>query len=81
MKNRLFLLFTRFFLYFCDVMKIQNKRLFASILFVLISFVCMAQIPPPPGAPPPPGLPIDGGLLLGAGFAIFYGVRKILGKK
>ena len=63
-------------------MKIQNKRLFASILFVLISFVCMAQkIPPPPTPPPPPGLPIDGGVLLGVGFAIFYGVRKTLNNK
>ena len=66
-------------------MKIQNKRLFASILFVLISFVCMAQIvpeaPPPPLPPPPPGAPIDGGVLLGACFAIFYGVKKLLGKK
>ena len=63
-------------------MKIQNKRLFASILFVLISFVCMAQEEiPPPGPPPPPGVPIDGGVLLGACFAIFFGVKKILGKK
>ncbi len=63
-------------------MKIQNKRLFASILFVLISFVCMAQkVPPPPTPPPPPGLPIDGGVLLGACFAIFYGVKKTLSKK
>ena len=64
-------------------MKIQNKRLFASILFVLISFVCMAQStkPPPPLPPPGPGLPIDGGVLLGVFFAIFYGVKKILGKK
>ena len=68
-------------------MKIQNKRLFASILFVLISFVCMAQLapaaPPTPelGPPPPPGLPIDGGIWLGACVAIFYGVKKILSNK
>ena len=68
-------------------MKIQNKRLFASILFVLISFVCMAQIvpaaPPPPelAPPPPPGFPIDGGVLLGACVAIFYGVKKIVNNK
>jgi hypothetical protein len=62
-------------------MKIQNKRLFASILFVLISFVCAAQDVPIPGPPPPVGVPIDGGVLLGACFAIFYGVKKILGKK
>ena len=65
-------------------MKIQNKRLFASILFVLISFVCMAQkeLPPPDLVPPPPpGLPIDGGILLGACVAIFYGVKKLTGHK
>lgn len=65
-------------------MTIQNKRLFASILFVLISFVCAAQkLPPPPDksmAPPPPGFPIDGGVLIGAGFALFYGVRKLVEK-
>lgn len=67
-------------------MTIQNKRIFASILFVLISFVCASQIPgaepPPPGVPPPPpGLPIDGSVLFGAAFAIFYGVRKLLFSK
>lgn len=43
-------------------MKIQNRKYVASILFVLISFVCNGQIdgtPPPPAPPPPPGLPID----------------------
>jgi len=62
-------------------MGIQNKKLFASILFVLISFVCMAQrtgdgIPPPPSPPPPPGLPIDGAIsaLIIAG--LFYGAKK-----
>lgn len=61
-------------------MTIQNKRIFASILFVLISFVCSAQgggMPPPPG-PPPIGLPIDGGVIMGACFAVFYGARKLL---
>jgi len=63
-------------------MKIQNKRLFASILFVLISFVCVAQKPPEPLKPPgPPGLPIDGWVLLGACFAILYGVKKIVNNK
>jgi len=63
-------------------MKIQNKRLFASILFVLISFVCMAQDPPFPGPPPdPPGFPIDGGILMGVCVALFYGVKKILSNK
>ena len=65
-------------------MRIQNKRIIASILFVLISFVCTAQTvpipPPPPGPPPPVGLPIDGGVLLGACFAIIYGAKKMLKK-
>ncbi|OEK09678.1 hypothetical protein A8C32_13330 [Flavivirga aquatica] len=61
-------------------MKIQNKRILASVLFVLISFVCVAQVmPPPPGPPPPPpGVPIDGGILLGMVFALFYGAKKLL---
>tara|TARA_R110000868_G_scaffold97875_1_gene269224 strand:- start:8429 stop:8617 length:189 start_codon:yes stop_codon:yes gene_type:complete len=62
-------------------MTIQNKRIFASILFVLISFVCMAQGPPPPGAPPPPGFPIDGGVLVGVCIGVFYGVKKLIGNK
>ena len=65
-------------------MTMQNKRIFASFLFVLISFVCVAQAPPPPPAlppPPPPGLPIDGGLLYGMAFALFYGVKKLLLKR
>ena len=66
-------------------MNTQNKKILASILFLLISFVCMAQkvTPPPPTAlpPPPPGLPIDGGVLLGACFAVFYGVKKLLDNK
>ena len=63
-------------------MTIQNKRIFASILFVLISFVCVAQgsEPPPPGPPPPPGTPIDGGILAGVCFALFYGAKKLLKK-
>ena len=61
-------------------MKIQNKRIIASILFVLISFVCVAQGsgPPPPSPPPPPGLPIDGGVLVALGLGLFYGARKLL---
>ncbi|MFB9103694.1 hypothetical protein ACFFU1_02190 [Algibacter miyuki] len=62
-------------------MTIQNKRIFASILFVLISFACASQGPPPPAPPPPVGLPIDGGVLIGAGFAIFYGARKLLKRR
>lgn len=62
-------------------MKIQNKKTVASILFVLISFVCVAQgsgMPPPPAPPPPPGLPIDGGLLAGLFVGIIIGVKKLL---
>ncbi|MGC1205079.1 MAG: hypothetical protein WA839_09355 [Flavobacteriaceae bacterium] len=59
----------------------QNKRILASILFVLISFVCIAQDgkgpPKPQPEAGPPGLPIDGGLLIGAFFAIAYGARKV----
>ncbi len=63
-------------------MTIQNKRIFASILFVLISFVCVAQeLPPPSGPPVGPGFPIDGGVLMGALFAILYGAKKMLTNK
>jgi hypothetical protein len=65
-------------------MTIQNKRIIASILFVLISVVCIAQTgptPPPPGPPPPKGFPIDGGLLYGMAFALFYGAKKLLVKR
>ena len=61
-------------------MSLQNKKIFASILFVLISFVCVAQggDPPPPMPPPPPGLPIDGfttmALILGA----YFGIKKTI---
>ncbi len=61
-------------------MMIQNKRIFASILFVLISVVSVAQqvpAPPPPGPPVTPGLPIDGGILVAACAALFYGVKKL----
>lgn len=64
-------------------MTIQKKIKFASILFVLISFVCLAQgetLPPPPMTPPPSGLPIDGGVLLAAFVALCYGVKKIIKK-
>ena len=71
-------------------MGIQNKKIIASILFVLISFVCMAQkpsggtpIPPPPAAPndgpsPPVGLPIDGALPILIIGALIYGVKSKL---
>lgn len=60
-------------------MKIQSKKIVASILFVLISFVCVAQsAPPPPMPPPPPGLPIDGGLTFLLVLGLFFGVKSIL---
>ncbi|HMB99512.1 MAG TPA: hypothetical protein VKN14_00585 [Flavobacteriaceae bacterium] len=60
-------------------MIIQNKRIFASILFVLISFVCVAQggDPPPPTPPPPPGLSIDGGVFVLLLLGILYGIKKV----
>lgn len=66
-------------------MTMQNKRIFASILFVLISFVCAAfqlpEEPPVPAPPVPVGFPIDGGVLMGAFFALVYGARKMLTNK
>lgn len=62
-------------------MIIQNKRKFASILFVLISFVCNAQLggdPPPPMPPPPPGLPVDGMVLIVLALGGIYGIKKRL---
>lgn len=61
-------------------MKIQNKKIFASILFVLISFVCAAQggNPPPPMPPPPPGLPIDGFTTVAVIVAAFLGIKKTI---
>lgn len=65
-------------------MMIQNKRILASILFVLISVVCVAQgsgdMPPPPQPPPPVGLPIDGGVFIGVLVALFYGGKKLFKK-
>ena len=59
-------------------MKMQNKKFLASILFVLISFVCSAQgaTPPPPMPPPPPGLPIDGFVSIVLALGAVYGVHK-----
>ena len=84
MKSGLIFLLEGFFLYICDPMIVQNKRIIASILFVLISIVCIAQgegAPPPPAPPPPPGLPIDGGVLVALGVGLFYGTKQILKKR
>ena len=74
-------------------MTIQNKRIIASVLFVLISFGCMAsglQGPPDhannpphpqggaPGGPPPPPFPIDGGILIGVITGLCYGAKRIV---
>lgn len=58
-------------------MRIQNKNILASILFLSISFVCDAQpegVPPPAPPPPPPGLPIDTALPYLLGVTIILGV-------
>lgn len=69
-------------------MRIQNKNILASILFVLISFVCEAQYidglppPPPPRAPGPPGAPIDSYIYVFFGMALIYGIyRKVQSAK
>ncbi|CAH8286562.1 hypothetical protein EV196_1095 [Mariniflexile fucanivorans] len=66
-------------------MIIQNKKIVASILFVLISCVCVAQVgggpPTPKGGPIPVGLPIDGGVLIGVCVGLFYGAKKLLFSK
>jgi hypothetical protein len=61
-------------------MRIQNKKIFASILFVLISLVCVAQggDPPPPMPPPPPGLPIDGFTSLALVVGAYLGIKKTI---
>ena len=63
---------------------IQNKKIIASILFLLISFVSVAQTmsgPPPPAPPPPPGLPIDAGIYMLLAVGLVYGVVKIFRTK
>ena len=58
-------------------MRVQNKLKLASILFLLVSFVCAAQDtgnPPPPMPPPPPGLPIDGNVMIVLGLGLIFGV-------
>ena len=58
-------------------MRVQNKLKLASILFLLVSFVCAAQEtgnPPPPMPPPPPGLPIDGNVLILLVLGVVLGV-------
>jgi len=61
-------------------MGLQYKKFLASILFVLISVVCIAQEgqPPPPTPPPPPGFPIDDALPLLFILALFLGIYRKL---
>ena len=57
---------------------IQSKKTIASILFVLISFVCSAQTPPPPQPPPGPvGVPIDSSIIVLLIIGLLYGVYKM----
>lgn len=62
-------------------MRLQNKLKLASILFLLVSFVCAAQEtgnPPPPMPPPPPGLPIDGSVTFMLVVGLIFGIYKVL---
>lgn len=62
-------------------MKIQYKKIFASILFVLISFSIVAQTPPTPefrDTPTPPGSPIDESLFVLFIIGLILGIVKIL---
>jgi len=62
----------------------QNKKIIASILLVLISFIGVAQTPvdgtpPPPMPPPPPGLSIESPLLVILVLVgLFLGIRRKL---
>ncbi|MBU2937986.1 hypothetical protein KO494_00395 [Lacinutrix sp. C3R15] len=63
---------------------IQNKKIIASILFLLISFVSTAQtsdMVPPPAPPPPPGLPVDAGVYVLLVIGLVYGVAKTVRTK
>ena len=62
-------------------MKVYNKKILASILFVIVGTVCLAQVdnpPPPEIQDTPPGLPIDGLTTLFVAIGAFYGVRKVI---
>ncbi len=62
-------------------MKVYNKKKLASILFIIISTVCVAQVdnpPPPEIQDTPPGLPIDGFSSVFVVIGAFYGVRKVI---
>lgn len=66
-------------------MKVYNKKILASILFVIIGTVCLAQVDNPPPSPetqgsptPPVGTPIDGLTAVFAVIGAVYGIRKVI---
>ncbi|GAA4268855.1 hypothetical protein [Hyunsoonleella aestuarii] len=68
-------------------MTLRNKRIFASILFVLISVVCIAQQtkdgnnpPQPLPPPPPPGLSVGVDATFLICLALIYGTWRLLKK-
>ena len=56
----------------------SKKKVFASILLILISLPAIAQgsAPPPPMPPPPPGLPIDNAVYVLLALAVIYGIFR-----
>ncbi|WP_452219996.1 PID-CTERM protein-sorting domain-containing protein [Lacinutrix salivirga] len=60
-----------------------QKKIFASILFVLTSMITVAQgsVPPAPQGPPPIGLPIDGGVVFLLVLGALYGTYKLIKSK
>ncbi|MEM5540919.1 MULTISPECIES: hypothetical protein [unclassified Olleya] len=62
----------------------KNKTLIATVLFLIISIVGVAQIvtPPPPAQQVPPvGLPIDGNIIVLVVIGLLYGVYKLISKR
>lgn len=55
----------------------KNTKIISQILFVLISYVCNAQVPAPDDIPPPPGLPIDGAVIILKVLAVILGTIYI----
>tara|TARA_Y100000815_G_scaffold148190_1_gene134065 strand:+ start:234 stop:434 length:201 start_codon:yes stop_codon:yes gene_type:complete len=57
----------------------QNKNMFASILFFFVSVASIAQVdsPPPPSSTPPPFLPIDNDVVFLFIAALIYGAYKV----
>ncbi|PIB33196.1 hypothetical protein BFP78_02745 [Gaetbulibacter sp. 5U11] len=62
----------------------KNKTLIATVLFLMISIVGVAQIvtPPPPAQQVPPvGLPIDSDIIVLVVVGLLYGVYKLITKR